>query len=456
MKTFALFYLVFLSRLCSCTGSDEFTLDNFVYRIIDARIFRVTKGSHGYVPVFVCMPKKGVAAKVVTFAGEVVWKSQDAVCLAALVYFDGMVPVLTILDIEGRDKRETLFLYRDHFRWVRDRLAFRRKLDRLSRKARAIHLRNKIALEIERKVAAYRMARLREEAERRGEVVYEECECQRRKRLDMAAGHSDGIHSTGMGTPRSMRSLYFPLPKAASVNIAEPSRFFCRFFDYYYDDVQTRLVIPDYGVSIKRLTTSKGVIWSGEGNERLIYAAIHLRNKAPALAQISLEYYDDSLLRRTTFAASRTPNGWEHTGDFNAEFARLRVNVDSFFPSVVDLSIGSTSQCEVFETILDGIPTMFHYPKHGFHAKMVRYGPIYLWGWEPSRTARGPRDQRVIMARTYLRNGMCFLVKLAIRDSNEVGRSINYVLEYGRFVALDDREAEVARQALKAFVRVAY
>ncbi|EKX72608.1 conserved hypothetical protein [Theileria equi strain WA] len=141
MNILVLFYIVFLSRLCSSAdsrdGGNNGSTGTLVSKL-DGSKYNVSASNSNGVPVLQCKPRSGVLANELKYGGETIWDGKGKVqVLLALIYFKGDKPEVVTLQCKENDKNPTLFLHKDGSKWVDCKEEHERKLKGLQNAAKS-------------------------------------------------------------------------------------------------------------------------------------------------------------------------------------------------------------------------------------------------------------------------------------------------------------------------------
>ncbi|AFZ79468.1 hypothetical protein BEWA_023170 [Theileria equi strain WA] len=248
---------------------------------------------------------------------------------------------------------------------------------------------------------------------------------------------------------RMITPLFFPEFQSDTViNVSKYNPTFYNIYDYYFDDVITRLIVPWYWTEITSLSHGGKAIWMAHEGESLVYATVHLRDTMPILVYI----LKDCTSANKTETLLRTNNGWRLIGNYPGAFKSIpRPNVVKFH-CTIDLTCPDHGRVKVFDTVIGGLKTRFFIPRLGFRAYKIAHNGAVIWR-SPEYEYSGKESQwRAIIVRAYLRGNSCFLVKATLNTTYGSLSSINYIYLNGRWIEIDERESERAKWALKAYV----
>ncbi|EKX72373.1 hypothetical protein BEWA_048400 [Theileria equi strain WA] len=242
--------------------------------------------------------------------------------------------------------------------------------------------------------------------------------------------------------------LFFPTFNSGSIiNVSKYNPTFYNLYDYYLDDVITRLIVPWSGTKMTSLSYGRDVIWNAGEGESLVYATIHLRETVPVLVYI----LKNSPSANKTETIMNNGFEWRPIGNYMAALKKFpRPNIAKL-DFAMDLTYPDNGKVKVFDTVLDGIKTRLFVPRLGFRADLVNHGGTILWRSPEYEYARVKSRWRVVLVRAYLRGDTCFLVKMTLKERRGSFSSINYIHLNGRWIEVSQRESERAKWALRTF-----
>ncbi|EKX73661.1 hypothetical protein BEWA_036970 [Theileria equi strain WA] len=246
---------------------------------------------------------------------------------------------------------------------------------------------------------------------------------------------------------RMITPIFFPTFNSGSIiNVSKYNPTFYNIYDYYFDDIITRLIVPWYWTEITSLSHGGKAIWMAHEGESLVYATIHLRETVPVLVYI----LKDCTSANKTETLLRTNNGWRLIGNYPGAFKSIpRPNVVKFH-CTIDLTCSDHGRVKVFDTVLGGLKTRFFIPRLGFRAHKIAHNGAVIWR-SPEYEYSGKESQwRAIIVRAYLRGNSCFLVKATLKTTYGSLSSVNYICLNGRWIEVDERQSERVKWALKA------
>ncbi|AFZ79928.1 hypothetical protein BEWA_027770 [Theileria equi strain WA] len=246
---------------------------------------------------------------------------------------------------------------------------------------------------------------------------------------------------------RMITPIFFPEFQSDTViNVSKYNPTFYNIYDYYFDDIITRLIVPWYWTEITSLSHGGKAIWIAQEGESLVYATVHLRDTMPILAYI----LKNSPSANKSETILRTNHGWRLIGNYPGAFKSIpRPNVVKFH-CTIDLTCPDHGRVKVFDTVLEGLKTRFFIPRLGFRAYKIIHNGAVIWR-SPEYEYSGRKSQwRAILVRAYLRGNSCFLVKATLKETGDSLSSINYIYLNGRWIEIDERQSERTKWALKA------
>ncbi|EKX72246.1 hypothetical protein BEWA_047100 [Theileria equi strain WA] len=250
------------------------------------------------------------------------------------------------------------------------------------------------------------------------------------------------------GMEKVTTSLFFPTFQSDTViNVSKYNPTFYNLYDYHFDDIITRLIVPLNGTEITNLSYSGHFIWNSREGESLVYATIHLRETVPVLVYI----LKNSPSVNKTETMLRTNHGWRLIGNYPGAFKSIpRPDVVKFH-CTIDLTCPDHGRIKVFDTVIGGLKTQFFVPRPGFSADKISHKGAILWRSPESENSGKESQWRAVLVRVYLRGNSCFLVKATLKSKGGSFSSVNYVHLNEKWFELDEHESEKAKWALKSY-----
>ncbi|EKX73384.1 hypothetical protein BEWA_054400 [Theileria equi strain WA] len=240
--------------------------------------------------------------------------------------------------------------------------------------------------------------------------------------------------------------LFFPTFQSDTViNVSKYHPSFYNLYDYYFDDVITRLIIPEQDVTMTKLTNGRSVIWNAGEGESLVYATIHLKANRPVLVYI----LKDCTSKNKIDTLLRTNKGWKHITNYVAVLKSIPRPKIPRFDFTMDLIRSDNARFKVFDAMLGGIRTRFFIPRRGFRADKVHHNGAVIWKAQNYKRKKARFNWRAILVRAYLKRNSCYLIKITLRAHDGALSSVNYINSFDRWVEIDGSESERSRWILR-------
>ncbi|EKX72794.1 conserved hypothetical protein [Theileria equi strain WA] len=149
-------------------------------------------------------------------------------------------------------------------------------------------------------------------------------------------------------------------------------------FEYYHDENHIKLVLPQEGVIVTKISESRSV-WTGKTGEVLEYAKAYL-NKDGKPGFVRVWKRDSSGVKCVNYTTGRVYGWSEFKGDISIKINPLKVPVERKGDFVIDLKKDEdTKKCRIFSVNFLGVPTRSYSPKPGYYATEVKDGDESLW-----------------------------------------------------------------------------
>ncbi|EKX72717.1 signal peptide containing protein [Theileria equi strain WA] len=205
---------------------------------------------------------------------------------------------------------------------------------------------------------------------------------------------------------------------SATLKLTKPDDSIYQSFDYYHDDNHIKLVLPQEGVIVTKISENRG-IWTGKAGETLEYAKVYLK-KDGKLQFVRVWKRDSSGINCLNYTRGRIYGWSEFKGDISTKINPLKVATEHKGDSIIDLKKDEdTKKCRIFSVNFLGVPTRSYSPKPGYYATEVKDGDESLW-----KASEGT-DEKCLSCELYTKDEP-FIVLLTIKGAN---RNENIYLE---------------------------
>ncbi|EKX72402.1 signal peptide containing protein [Theileria equi strain WA] len=161
------------------------------------------------------------------------------------------------------------------------------------------------------------------------------------------------------------------------LDISRPDPQIFHSFDYYYDDVEARLIVPQRRLCIAKIMNGSEPVWMSSFRKTTEYIKVYLRNGAPELVNTVVSVIPT--LHNTYFELN--DGKWTHSLETHLDkFKTLKVIPASFHSFSLNISvIKDTEHCTSFEVVILGTSTRYFFPKYSHYAVRVQDGEKALW-----------------------------------------------------------------------------
>ncbi|EKX72250.1 hypothetical protein BEWA_047140 [Theileria equi strain WA] len=237
----------------------------------------------------------------------------------------------------------------------------------------------------------------------------------------------------------------------ASFDIIRPNKSLCDVFDYAFDGVPTRHIVPKRNVVIVQLVSGKDKIWVGERDEHLLYATFHIKSNKPVLAYISKESPKSKFV-----SLVKTDRGWICTNDYIGELKNLMTPQADPREFVLDIANKETVDAyRVFQTVQEGVRTRFYFPKTGYTSRKLYQNQTKIWECSSKNACHCSKvpEWRVIGVKVCMRKDKDCMVTLTLKHilRNTI-KAAHYGLIHGYWTSVSDHvHDDVIRELRKAF-----
>ncbi|AFZ79747.1 hypothetical protein BEWA_025960 [Theileria equi strain WA] len=192
---------------------------------------------------------------------------------------------------------------------------------------------------------------------------------------------------------------------SATLKLTKPDDSIYQSFDYYHDDNHIKLVLPQDGVTVTKISESWFTIWTAKAgeNEELAYAKVYLKSDGK-LQFVRVWKRGSSGVTCMNYTTGRLYGWSEFNGNINEKINSLKIITEYKGNSVIDLkNEEDTNECRIFSVNFLGVPTRSYSPKPGYVVKEVRDGEVSLW------KASEDKDERCLSCELYTKDGQKIL-----------------------------------------------
>ncbi|EKX73648.1 signal peptide containing protein [Theileria equi strain WA] len=192
----------------------------------------------------------------------------------------------------------------------------------------------------------------------------------------------------------------------ATLDLASPTVSIGKSFEYDYDHVQTRMVLPGDSFKLTKIVNGAEEVWNGGTDGRCTQVIISMKDGSPAL--VYLHKKDSS--NRSSLTLLKNGSTWKVTDDYKGELKKLRRTPESVTDFTIKLEDKKdTDQCTVFGAMIYGLSVQFYFPKFGFHATEITHGEKSLWKGD---------NERALVIKLY-KTGNSSLLLLSLRNAED-------------------------------------
>ncbi|AFZ79925.1 signal peptide-containing protein [Theileria equi strain WA] len=161
-----------------------------------------------------------------------------------------------------------------------------------------------------------------------------------------------------------------------TINLAMSNPLIFQEFDYVYNHIPIRLIVPNKNVNVTKLVDDKKTIWIAEEWDKLEYLKIGLKDNNPNMVLVVTSRSSGLIFRRFV----NTLFGWGEWKEFGSQIRKLTRHVPKIENFSLDISHRvTTTECTTFETRLVEKPVRLHFPKPGYNAAEVVDGHLGIW-----------------------------------------------------------------------------
>ncbi|AFZ80941.1 signal peptide-containing protein [Theileria equi strain WA] len=234
------------------------------------------------------------------------------------------------------------------------------------------------------------------------------------------------------------------------IDITDPDENLCKSFDYYYDDVPTKFIVPNRRYTIGKLLDGATEIWKAENGESCTYCYLHYRDKTPILVHMLEETKTGENFKTLIKGENRV---WGNAYSYSDALSRLRIPVEQTTQFLLNLTADSdTAECRIFNSTINDVTVRFYIPMSGFHANKVYSGAKELWACGSTKSVfssiKGTPKERVIILTAYFKDGRHHLIKMITKDSNGKSDSIHFEERSGDWDFINSNIFEDKRKKL--------